>query len=70
MMFAGLKNSLGEYKKWVDAEEKASVNPVAHQQFKKVKCCLTLSAELSMYLMLCWLRLLLLLLGLRALALL
>ncbi|KAG1659899.1 hypothetical protein FOA52_006605 [Chlamydomonas sp. UWO 241] len=34
-MFSGLKQSLGEYRKWVDLEEKASVDPAAHQAFLK-----------------------------------
>ncbi|KAG2496004.1 hypothetical protein HYH03_005926 [Edaphochlamys debaryana] len=32
-MFMGLKESLGEYRKWVEQEEKVSGDPIAHQQF-------------------------------------
>ena len=35
-MFAGLKQSLEEYKKWVSAEERASIDPATHRKFKQV----------------------------------
>ena len=35
-MFAGLKQSLEEYKKWVAAEERASIDPATHRKFKQV----------------------------------
>lgn len=34
-MFSGLKQSLQEYRRWVEQEERASVDPVAHQEFLK-----------------------------------
>lgn len=34
-MFMGFRQSLGEYRKWVEQEERASVDPAAHQQFLK-----------------------------------
>ncbi|KAG2435418.1 hypothetical protein HYH02_011919 [Chlamydomonas schloesseri] len=34
-MFAGLKQSVTEYRKWVEQEERVSGDPVAHQEFLK-----------------------------------
>ncbi|GFR44845.1 hypothetical protein Agub_g6188, partial [Astrephomene gubernaculifera] len=34
-MFVGLKQSLDDYRRWVEQEERVSSDPVAHQQFLK-----------------------------------